>query len=339
MSQSNLSNETSDGENFPSLASLRIVHNQLLKRYREQGNSPDVLYEIDALIRRGKILGALLDGEDDRWAAQGLLDYWSSMLYRAGYEPPDATLGEFDSTYAPNLDDNSCPYADLEPFRQIQSASPSASNLREAIEKPADLVGLKFEEGIIDALIQDTLYEPDGASLLQFILFRLWERRDRNKITWENYRQVGRGRQALIQAADQLIEELSSEEQDILKRIMLNLAQFGKGPNLVKKRITRSELYRLLEPAEKNRFPENAPLENSLTDPSESLEINNLASSDRTLGSNVSPLEFNEILRILASDVSHSFTSNSPHVQDRFHALLKRRLLVESQHNPPLLVD
>jgi len=229
MSQSITSSEINDdGNRFPSLASLRVAHNQLLKQYREQGNAPEVLHEIAALICLGKATGALLDNEDDRWAGQGLLDYWSSMLYRAGHEPPDATLDEFDQTHTPNLDGTRCPYLDFEQS-QNQITNLSASDLRESIEKPAKLVGLKFEEGVVDALIQDTLYEPDGLSLLQFILLSLWENRDRNRITWENYQQIGRGRRALIQAADQLIVELTPEEQEVLKRIMLNLAQFGKG--------------------------------------------------------------------------------------------------------------
>lgn len=327
MSQPIIPIQTNDGEAFPSLAALRVLHNQLLRRYREQGNTPEILDEIAALIRRGKKLGALLDSEDDRWAAQGLLDYWSSMLYRAGYEPPDATLDEFDSTDAPNLEDSSCPYADFEPFQRIQSANLTVSELREVIEKPAELVGLKFEEGIVDALIQDTLYEPDGTSLLQFILLSLWEKRDRNKITWESYRQVSRGRQALIQAADQFFDGLTSEEQDILKRIMLNLAEFGKGPNLVKRRITRSELYDLLEPSEEVRSPTN------LNAPS---AIDNATSSDTTSASDASPMEFNEILLMLASNAPSPFTSDSPDIQDRYYALLKQRLLLESQRKPAL---
>ncbi|MEL7225458.1 MAG: hypothetical protein AAGL17_11495, partial [Cyanobacteria bacterium J06576_12] len=68
-------------------------------------------------MRTGKATGEILDSEDDRWTAQGLLDYWSSVLYRAGYEPPDTTLVEFDPSLATNLEDSLCPYLGLEAFR------------------------------------------------------------------------------------------------------------------------------------------------------------------------------------------------------------------------------
>lgn len=322
-----------NGDRFPSLTALRVAHNRLFRRYHEQRSAPDVLQEIAVLIRKGKATGALLDNEDDRWAGQGLLDYWSSMLYRAGYEPPNATLDAFDPTYAPTLDDSLCPYINFDQS-QMQLANSGASDLREAIEKPAELIGLKFEEGVIDALIQDTLYEPDGLSLLQFILLSLWEKRDRNKITWESYQQIGRGRQALIQTADQLITGLSPEEQEILKRIMLNLAQFGNGPNLVKRKITRSELYTLLGIPEASLSAESnqiAPLELHPLP-----EVSNVSSNEVRLTSGKPPVAFDQILQMLASDSSSHFESDSPYLQKRFQTLLTNRFRREVDRSPPL---
>jgi len=39
------------GERYPSLASLRAAHGDLLKRYRERGDVPELLAEMEALIR------------------------------------------------------------------------------------------------------------------------------------------------------------------------------------------------------------------------------------------------------------------------------------------------
>src|ERR1019366_6726034 len=44
----------------------------------------------------------------------------------------------------------------------------SARELRETIEQPAAAAGLHFEEGVVDALIDDLLGEPAGLPLLQF---------------------------------------------------------------------------------------------------------------------------------------------------------------------------
>lgn len=111
-------NPKADEIRFPSLSSLRVAHSELLKLHREQGNQSDVLTQIEQFMLKGRATGAVLDNEDDRWAAQGILDYWSSLLYRAGQEPPDTTLVDFDPSLAPDLSDDRCPYIGLEAFRE-----------------------------------------------------------------------------------------------------------------------------------------------------------------------------------------------------------------------------
>ena len=410
---------------FPSLASLRAAHSELLKRHREIGSTTELLTEIEEFIYRGRATGALLDSDEDRWASQSLLDYWSAILYRAGREPPDATLAEFDSALAPELDDARCPYLGLEAFREEKSNlfygrqrlleklvnhlkknrlltvvgssgsgkssvalggllpklkvgalpgsenwhyyspmvpgvnplenlarltqprdvnatewlqqqvesfqrdpnhlsklsnefgdSPSvlvvdqfeevftlcrddsvrqafidnlisliqspgvrhtviltmrtdfesqvarvpvfkdlfeqaqvrvtaldASELREAIEKPAELVGLKFEEGLVEALLQDVLGEPAALPLLQFTLLKLWDNRERNRVTWETYKRLGGGRQALARSADEFYEQLIPEEQVTVKRILLRMVRPTEGLEVTSNRIQRKTLY------------------------------------------------------------------------------------------------
>jgi len=432
---------TSDNKCFPSLLSLRVTHSELLKRHQVQGNDADTLQTIESFIHRGKATGALLDNEDERYAAQGFLDYWSAILYRAGHEPPESTLHDFDPNLAPMPDSKQCPYIGLrayqetdqtllhgreslirqmlqkveserlltvtggsgsgktsvvlgglipqlkaralpdsqnwlsyylvapgnqpleklaqlicpdvadqnkwvsqfiqnlkqdasyltscvnrlgkdkpavfvvdqleqiftlcqnattqqtfinsllnlsqasdprhivvfivqsdyatklasipgfEPFlrqSQIHLTSPSVDELWNMITKLADLVGLKFEEGVVDAIVQDTRRESDCLSLLQFILINLWEKRDRNRITWQHYREIGRGRQAIIQSADQCLDSLSPEEEAIAQQIMLSLVQMGNGMNLVKRRISRETINGILEPSQIQNMPDGS---------------------------------------------------------------------------------
>ncbi|MEM1256243.1 MAG: hypothetical protein AAGI69_27720 [Cyanobacteria bacterium P01_H01_bin.21] len=411
---------------FTSLTSLRAAHTDLLRRYREQDNEPELMAEIDHLIRRGCATGAILDNEDDRWAAQGLLDYWSSILYRAGWEPPDTTLVDFDSSLAPDLSEELCPYLGLEAFRtekrhlffgqerlldklvkhldtypllivvgasgsgkssavlggllprlmtgalpgsqnwayysplvpgsnplsalakrfkpiqigmdewisenvqafqqnsfhltelvkqpdgqpvvlvidqfeevftlcrddsirdalvqnllnfiQTQDAKNrliltmrtdfesqfvrmpelqaffeishtrttalDANELREAIERPAALVGLKFEEGLVDQLLSDVLGEPAALPLLQFTLLKLWDHREHNRVTWEAYRRLGGGRQALAKSADEFYNSLILEEQVTMKRILLRMVRPSEGLEVTSRRISVRDLYR-----------------------------------------------------------------------------------------------
>jgi hypothetical protein len=51
---------------FPSLASLRAAHSDLLKQHRERGEASGFLADVEGFIRQGRATGALLDVEDDR---------------------------------------------------------------------------------------------------------------------------------------------------------------------------------------------------------------------------------------------------------------------------------
>jgi len=119
----------------------------------------------------------------------------------------------------------------------------NAAELREAIERPADLVGLKFEEGVVDGLVQDLLGEPAALPLLQFTLLKLWEHRERNRITWDAYRRLGGGRLALARSADQLYEQLIPEDQIAARRILLRLVRPGEGLEVTSNRVRRAVLY------------------------------------------------------------------------------------------------
>jgi hypothetical protein len=101
-----VSKQTVDETRFISLASLRNAHSEMLTLHREKGNEPEIIAKIEQLINKGRATGALLDSEDDRWAAQSLLDYWNSLLYRAGKEPPDTTLFDFNPFLVADLSDD-----------------------------------------------------------------------------------------------------------------------------------------------------------------------------------------------------------------------------------------
>jgi WD40 repeat protein len=410
---------------FPSLPALHASHLDLIRRQREGGTPPEFLTDVSAFIQRGSATGVLLDADADRETAQGLLDYWATIFYRAGYEPPDATLAEFDPDLAPVLDDALCPYVGLDAFREadyaiffgrqrmideiverlrehrlvavigpsgsgkssvvsagviparrdgalpgseqwhayppiVPGATPlaslarlfappdaapgwadeqvaqlqrerahlaelveqagggtvvlcvdqfeevftlcedeherdafignllnlidrpgaqhsviltmrsdfeafvarepalqerfaegrvtatplSAAELREAIERPALKVGLKFEDGVIDALLHDLLGEPAALPLLQFTLLKLWEHRSRNRVTKEAYQRLGGGRLALARSADEFYAGLIPEEQVTARRILLRMIRPGEGLEVTSNRIRRSALYR-----------------------------------------------------------------------------------------------
>ncbi|MBI3242753.1 MAG: WD40 repeat domain-containing protein [Chloroflexi bacterium] len=412
-----------DTTRFPSFASLRTAHNDLLQRQRELlgGDATESIAAVESFLQRGQATGALLDAEADRRAAQSLLNYWTTSLYRLGHEPPDATLAEFDPQLAPELPDELCPYLGLDAFTETRSemffgrerlvaelvntlrpqtapvsetgavsegrllavlgpsgsgkssvvraglipalkrgglpgsdgwtylppivpgshplktlkvsktfrvledaevlphvlvvdqfeeaftlchddeerqafvdglmalidseaghrviltmrtdfeslvgrlpelqerfegavrrVTPlSAGELREAIEAPAARIGLRFEAGVVDALLNDIVGEPAALPLLQFTLLKLWEGRDRNRVTWETYKQLGGGRQALAKTADAFYSALIPEEQVTAKRILLKLVRPGEGLEVTSNRALRLDLYTKAEASDR----------------------------------------------------------------------------------------
>jgi hypothetical protein len=125
---------------------------------------------------------------------------------------------------------------------RVQVTPLSAEELRRAIEAPAEMVGLRFQAGIVETLVSEVLGEPAALPLLQFSLAALWDGRQRNRITWEVYNRVGGGRTALARAADRLYNELIPEEQVTARRTLLRMVRPGAGLEVTSNRVPVADL-------------------------------------------------------------------------------------------------
>jgi WD40 repeat protein len=101
----------------------------------------------------------------------------------------------------------------------------TADEIREAIEKPAAQIGLKFDEGLVDRLIQTVQGDPAALTLLQFTLRKLWDQRVKNRITWDAYNRVGAGRLALERCAESAYRELTEQQQAVARAVFLQLVR------------------------------------------------------------------------------------------------------------------
>ena len=117
--------------------------------------------------------------------------------------------------------------AQTETFQQayVQAQFPvkamTAQELHEVIVKPANQVGLQFEDGIPEQLVRDILGEPSALPLLQFALLELWKHRFKNRILWKTYNEVGGAQVALAQSANRLYDSIGPKAQAALKHILL----------------------------------------------------------------------------------------------------------------------
>ncbi len=100
-----------------------------------------------------------------------------------------------------------------------------AIGVQMAITSPAERVGLRFEEGLVDALVRDFLGE--APALLQLTLVNLWTRRIGTRVDWKAYAELGRGRAALQNLAEHASVAWSDSERSAAKSMLLRLFQPG----------------------------------------------------------------------------------------------------------------
>ena len=134
---------------------------------------------------------------------------------------------------------------------QVRVRPMNAAQLHEVIEKPASQVGLHFEDGLIADLIRDFLGEPNALPLLQFTLLKLWENRDRNRVTWKAYEELGGGRQTIANSANACYTQLSPQDRSIARQILLATIRPGPGLEVTRQRVRRISLYELNESTER----------------------------------------------------------------------------------------
>jgi WD40 repeat protein/energy-coupling factor transporter ATP-binding protein EcfA2 len=128
----------------------------------------------------------------------------------------------------------------------------NAAELREAITKPAELVGLKVEPELVQRMIADVQGSPGSLPLLEFALTELWEQWREQwqqkqasltpQLKLTNYEQLGGVKGALEKQANQLYEKLSVEEQLVAQCIFLALTQLGEGTEDTRRRILKRGL-------------------------------------------------------------------------------------------------
>jgi len=114
--------------------------------------------------------------------------------------------------------------------------------LRRAIEEPARHVGLRFDEGLIESILDDVIDQPGSLPLLEHALLELWGRRRGQMLTFKGYADSGGVQGAIAKRADTIFDGFTHEQQVIARQIMLRLTQPGEGTEDTRRRATINEL-------------------------------------------------------------------------------------------------
>jgi hypothetical protein len=109
-------------------------------------------------------------------------------------------------------------------------SAPDADNLRETLERPAELAGYQFEDtSIVDNMMQ-TATSRGALPLLQFAATRLWDARDKQRklLTRAAYDHMGGVGGAFARHADEVAAAVPAQSQQLLRAIMTRLVTIDR---------------------------------------------------------------------------------------------------------------
>lgn len=101
--------------------------------------------------------------------------------------------------------------------------------LRRSIENPAMLVGLKFETGLVNRVLDHVASQPGSLPLLEFALTELWKKREGKQLTNAGYDEIGGVEGAISKRAEELFNSLSLEQQEVSLQLLSRLVRVA-GP-------------------------------------------------------------------------------------------------------------
>ena len=121
------------------------------------------------------------------------------------------------------------PLSDRVQGAQVNLGPMTREELRLAIEEPARKVGLTFEAGLVNLIVEQAGDEPGRLPLLEFVLRRLWEDRRGGELHQEAYKDMGQLEGAIAKKAESLYVNLSEDDQRKVQQIFLRLVRPGEG--------------------------------------------------------------------------------------------------------------
>jgi conflict system STAND superfamily ATPase len=116
------------------------------------------------------------------------------------------------------------------------------SELTETIVKPAEAVGLAFEAGLAETILDDVGDEPGDLPLLEFLLEALWKVRRGTILQYDAYHRLGRVPGAIAHRADEVFERgLTESERQAAQRLLIRMVRPGEGVEDTRQRAAMPE--------------------------------------------------------------------------------------------------
>ena len=134
------------------------------------------------------------------------------------------------------------PFADALQNADVKLGPMNRDELQKAITQPAQKVGMLIEEGLTERILDAVEGEPGNLPLLEFALTLLWEKPRNGRLNHAAYKEIGGVESALALHAQEVYDKLNSKEQQIAKRIFLELTQLGAGTEDTRRQVLKQDL-------------------------------------------------------------------------------------------------
>ncbi|MFJ9244019.1 hypothetical protein [Streptomyces sp. NPDC101776] len=125
---------------------------------------------------------------------------------------------------------------------QLAVGPMSSQELREAVTRPAGLVGCTVTGPLLAAVVADATGQPGALPLVSHAMVETWRRRSGNRLTLDGYLAAGGIQHALARTAETAYRALSPVRQDLARSLFLRLTALGDATEDTRRRITPDEL-------------------------------------------------------------------------------------------------
>ena len=126
---------------------------------------------------------------------------------------------------------------------QVLVGPMSRTELRRAVVEPAQRAGLYLEEGLVDALLEDSGNEAGTLPLLAHALVETWVQRQGNTLTLADYRACGGVAGAIAQTAEALYRHrFDAAQQRLARQLFLRLVSSNEDAPETRRILRRSAL-------------------------------------------------------------------------------------------------
>lgn len=124
----------------------------------------------------------------------------------------------------------------------IKLGAMNRDELLEVIEKPAAIMGVEFEPGLPERILDDVRNEPGNLALLEFALTELWQERTGKLSTHAAYERIGKVEGALAKYAEAEYQKLSAIEQEQARQIFILLVNLSEDTNHTRRLVNRKQI-------------------------------------------------------------------------------------------------